>query len=237
MAKFLTTRQTTSQLESIIANARSQLVLISPYVRIADNLFPSLQQADQKKVRTTLVFGKQQLDPIVRKQLERLDHLTLCFVPKLHAKCYYNETQMVISSLNLYDFSENNFEMGILLDAQYDDVAYATAKEHAETIINFSATTEAERQSTREPRRPYVEAKVSLQADSGHCIRCSKTIPFAPVEKPYCRDCSHQWNKQHDHEEKYCHSCGQPRRNIDFDHPKCKSCWTAAQKTITQGRT
>ena len=128
MAKFLTTRQTTSELESIINNARNALVLISPYIKIADNLFPSLQQADRKNIRITIVYGKQELDENVQKQLSQLEHLTLLFLEKLHAKCYYNKTKMIISSLNLYDFSEGNFEMGILLDAQYDEIVYVNAK-------------------------------------------------------------------------------------------------------------
>jgi len=79
MAEFLTTKATTSQLENIIINARNELVLISPYIKIADNLFPSLEQADRKNVSITIVYGKQELDDSVLKQLSQLHHLTLRF--------------------------------------------------------------------------------------------------------------------------------------------------------------
>ena len=138
MAKFLTTRQTTSELESIITNARRELVLISPYIKIADNLFPSLQLADRKNVNITIVYGKKELDDNVRKQLSQLGHLTLRFLDILYAKCYYNETKMIISSLNLYNFSEGNWGMGILLDAQYDAEEFANAKQYTDLIINAS---------------------------------------------------------------------------------------------------
>jgi len=224
MAKFLTTRQTTSELESIITNARSELVLISPYIKIADNLFPSLQLADQKKVHTTVVYGKHELDDTVLKQLSRLEHLTLRFLEKLHAKCYYNETRMVISSLNLYDFSEGNFEMGILVDAQYDPEVYAAAKEHAELIINTSRALKPERESVRATTKSHVPVpKLPKSADIGHCIRCAKSIPL-DKEKPYCKECFQKWNKDLDYKENYCHYCGE-RTQVKFEYPFCRSCY------------
>lgn len=224
MAKFLTTRQTTSELESIITNAHTELVLISPYIKIADNLFPSLQLADQKKVHTTIVYGKKELDNTVRKQLSQLDHLTLRFLEKLHAKCYYNETRMIISSLNLYDFSEGNFEMGILVDAQYDAEVYAAAKEHAELIINTSRSLKPQKKSAREKSSPYVPVpKVPTAANSGHCIRCAKSISF-DSQKPYCKECFKKWNKDLDYKEKYCHYCGEAAQ-VKFEYPLCRSCY------------
>ncbi|MBU2008638.1 MAG: hypothetical protein KJ624_02105 [Chloroflexi bacterium] len=224
MAKFLTTRQTTSELESIITNARTELVLISPYIRIADNLFPSLQLADRKKVRTTVVYGKQELDGTVRKQLSQLEHLTLRFLEKLHAKCYYNETKMVITSLNLYDFSEGNFEMGILVDAQYDSEVYAAAKEHAQLIINTSLALKPERASGRQLATPDVPLlKLLHSAHTGYCIRCSKSIPL-DRSKPYCIECFQEWNKDPNYKEKHCHYCG-GRTQVIFGYPFCRACF------------
>ena len=41
----------------------------------------------------------------------------LFFSENLHAKCYFNDTKMIITSMNFYDFSMmNNKEMGILID-------------------------------------------------------------------------------------------------------------------------
>jgi hypothetical protein len=226
MAKFLTTRQTTSELEGIIINARNELVLISPYIKIADNLFPSLQQADRKNVSITIVYGKQELDNNVRKQLSQLEHLTLRFLEKLHAKCYYNETKMIISSLNLYDFSENNFEMGILLRAGDDDEAYANAKEHAESLIHTSLDRKAENIFVREPARVYVPVtKLPEPSASGFCIRGGEIIPLDTTH-PLCLKHYNVW-KEHsdpDYKEKYCHICGQQHKT-SFSKPLCLSCF------------
>jgi hypothetical protein len=222
MAKFLTTRQTTSELENIITNARTELVLISPYIKIADNLFPSLQQSDQKKVHITVVYGKQELDNTVTKQLSQLEHLTLRFLEKLHAKCYYNETKMVITSLNLYDFSEGNFEMGILVDAQYDEVIYLCAKEYAELIIKTSRAVKTETESVRVSPRPYVPTPEL----SGYCIRGGEKIPY-DVTHPLCGQHYQVWKEHKDPEykEHYCHHCGK-RFRTSFSRPLCLACFT-----------
>ncbi len=107
MAKFLTTRGTSSNLENIINAAERRLVLISPYVRIPETLFPCLKAADKKNVKITLVYGKKGgLSDDLIGQLKQLVNLSLYFDRNLHAKCYFNETSMVITSMNLYDYSE-----------------------------------------------------------------------------------------------------------------------------------
>jgi hypothetical protein len=224
MAKFLTTRQTTSELESIITNARNELVLISPYIKIADNLFPSLQLAD-RKIHTTIVYGKQELDENVLKQLSQLEHLTLHFLEKLHAKCYYNETKMIICSLNLYDFSENNFEMGILLDAQYDDIPYANAKEHAQMLISSSQARKTKNISVKEPAKAYIPVtKLPESTSNGFCIRGGEPIKYDETH-PLCFNHFKVWIEKAnpDYKEHYCHRCGTKYRTT-FKQPLCPSC-------------
>ena len=46
-------------------------------------------------------------------------------VPTLHAKCYINEHEAILTSLNLYEFSrQNNEEMGIYVKNQSEGVVY-----------------------------------------------------------------------------------------------------------------
>ncbi len=53
--------------------------------------------------------------------MQKLDFVRLSFCKNLHAKCYLNESECIISSLNLYEFSQiNNNEMGILI-RKYED--------------------------------------------------------------------------------------------------------------------
>ena len=47
----------------------------------------------------------------------KLEYVQSVFCKNLHAKCYLNESTCIISSLNLYEFSQvNNNEMGVLIE-------------------------------------------------------------------------------------------------------------------------
>ena len=61
------------------------------------------------------------------------------FLQNLHAKCYLNESECIISSLNLYEFSQvNNNEMGISVRKYEDDEVFKDAYEEAQRIIRIS---------------------------------------------------------------------------------------------------
>lgn len=140
MAKFLTTASTASALEDIINSAQSNLVLISPFIKIPNNLFQNLLSADSKGIRTTLIYGKKiDIDQEAKRQLDSLIHISVYFLENLHAKCYFNEESMIITSMNLYDFSEkNNREMGILLTRKDDSYIYNQAFDEYKRLLNLA---------------------------------------------------------------------------------------------------
>jgi len=73
--------------------------------------------------------------------LEELKYVRLYFSKNLHAKCYLNESKMIIASMNLYEFSQqNNKEMGILIDRSNEDdkKVYDDAEKEIESIIHNS---------------------------------------------------------------------------------------------------
>ena len=123
MAKFLTTSGVSYQVELIIKEAKKKLVLISPYVQISKVLLERLQNASDKGVQIILIYGKDELKPVEKKQLNSIENLKLYYYQNLHAKCYFNEKTMVITSMNLYEFSDkHNREMGVIeyrSDPQY----------------------------------------------------------------------------------------------------------------------
>ena len=61
------------------------------------------------------------------------------FCENLHAKCYLNETAAIITSMNLYEFSQvNNNEMGILVDRLTDTECFVEAEKEAQRIVRIS---------------------------------------------------------------------------------------------------
>ena len=243
MAKFLTTRGTSSQIEDIISSAKNEVTLISPYVKIPDTLFQNLKVADRNKVEIRLVYGKDELKPDVKNQLKQLNNLSLRFLKELHAKCFFNEECMVITSMNLYDFSEiNNKEMGVLVTLKDDPDVFEKAREEADRIVVSAEEVKLRRAVLNsaakmvksivdsaikdEPKRPKSRSYSykPRTRQTGYCIRCKKHIPL-DVEQPLCHDCWEKWNihKNASYREKFCHACGKPAPTSKAK-PLCFSC-------------
>lgn len=221
MAKFITTKDALSEIEKIIINAERELVILSPYVRPADDILLRLRHADDRGVHITLIFGKNELDENVRKEFGRYQNLELYFSPLLHAKCYHNEKRLVITSLNLIHTSEHNFEMGVAVEA--GDPVFKEALGEIEFIKS-----RAERRALPMPKSvsPPVHTAAAGQ-HSGFCIRCSKQIPLNP-ERPYCATCFASWSRWEnwEFEEKSCHNCGRAHVTSRMK-PQCYSCFKA----------
>lgn len=217
MAKFLTTRGVSYEIENIIKGAKRQLVLISPYVRVPKSLLQNLRDANRRKVKITLVYGKKELEPEAKNQLTQLDNLSLYFLENLHAKCFFNEESMVITSLNLFDSSEQNREMGVLINTTADSGVFEEARKEAKLIIDESKKT-----GLAMPRSDDNSYRIKQES---YCIRCRVAIP-TDLEKPLCPDCYSIWAKYKDpdFEEKYCHSCGKPELTT-IEKPLCYSCY------------
>src|SRR5690606_3283161 len=139
MAKFLNTSATNFFLEELIKNAKERLILISPYLRLNDRIKELLEDKDRLKIDVRIVYGKSDLHPEEIKWIQKLDYVRLSFCKNLHAKCYLNESECIISSLNLYEFSQvNNNEMGISVRKYEDDDVFKDAYEEAQRIIRIS---------------------------------------------------------------------------------------------------
>lgn len=139
MAKFLNTSATTYHLEEIIKNANERIILISPYLKLNDRIKELISDKNILKVDIRIIYGKNELHPAEINWLNELQFVRTSFCKNLHAKCYMNELQCIITSMNLYEFSQqNNNEMGILLDKAQDTAIYKDAYEEAQRIIRIS---------------------------------------------------------------------------------------------------
>ncbi|GGY30575.1 hypothetical protein GCM10008098_25110 [Rhodanobacter panaciterrae] len=139
MAKFLNTSATNYFLEEMIKEAKDRLILISPYLKLNDRMKELLSDKNRLKIDVRIVYGKSELHPDEISWLRELTYVRTSFCKNLHAKCYMNEELCIITSLNLYEFSQvNNNEMGILLSRADDASLYKEAYEEAQRIIRIS---------------------------------------------------------------------------------------------------
>jgi len=139
MAKFLNTSATNYYLEEMIKGAKDRLILISPFLRLNDRIKELLEDKNRLKIDVRIVYGKSELQPEEVNWLKGLTYVRTSFCKNLHAKCYLNEELCIVTSLNLYEFSQvNNNEMGVLISRADDPVLYKDAYEEAQRIIRIS---------------------------------------------------------------------------------------------------
>lgn len=139
MAKFLNTSGTNYYLEELIKNASDRLILISPFLKLNDRIKELLEDKNRLKIDVRIVYGKSELQPEEINWLKELTFVRTSFCKNLHAKCYINEESCIITSLNLYEFSQiNNNEMGVFIDRNTDSEMYKDTYEEAQRIIRIS---------------------------------------------------------------------------------------------------
>lgn len=189
MAKFLNTSATNYFLEEMIKEASDRLVLISPFLKLNDRMKELLADKNRLKIDVRIVYGKSELQPQEIEWLRGLTYIRTSFCKNLHAKCYMNENMCIVTSLNLYEFSQvNNNEMGILIQRAEDGQLYKDAYDEAQRIIRISdevrislerVATEPERAVDDERKDAAGESATEKQTTSKIAQRFGlKTAPF-----------------------------------------------------------
>lgn len=243
MAKFINTRKAVSEIEDLIRNAEEKLVLVSPYLKLSKDFKELLSYRNSKDKITTVIFGKQELNPDEMKFLQGLRFVILKYNEDLHAKCYLNDDKMVITSLNLYEFSmANNKEMGVLIDrndpsdTQLFDEAYKEVDYINQTSQRFDLNVPKTDFNNRSDNNKTKERKTSKSTIEhiGYCIRTGVEIPFN-IEKPMCKEAFKSWNKYGDlnYPEKFCHFSGEAANGETcMSKPILKKNWKKAQDLV-----
>jgi phosphatidylserine/phosphatidylglycerophosphate/cardiolipin synthase-like enzyme len=139
MAKFLSTTSLNFYLEELIKKSTKNLILISPYLKINTRLKELLEFKSNSDLKVRIVYGKKEMAQLELDWLARQRHIEVRFCKNLHAKCYMNDANAIISSLNLYEFSQiNNNEMGVLVTRSADTEAFTDAFEEVSRILRIS---------------------------------------------------------------------------------------------------
>ena len=139
MAKFLNTSATTYLLEELIKNAKERIYIVSPYLKLNEKIKELLDDKNRLKIDVRIIYGKTELNPQEMEWLSKLEYIRLSFCKNLHAKCYMSESVGIITSLNMYEFSQvNNNEMGVLFHKEEDRVLYKDCLDEVQRIIRIS---------------------------------------------------------------------------------------------------
>lgn len=244
MAEFLTTSGVTYNLERIIKEAKERLILVSPFLKINERLRQLLEDQNRFKIDIRVVYGKNELQPVENNWLRSMTSIRSSYCKNLHAKCFMNESEALITSMNLYEFSQvNNEEMGILVKKVDDPALFSSVYEETNRLIRISEEVRVEveivapeQNAETDQRAKKVRKVARTSKDSsphGHCLRCGKEIPVS-VDRPLCDKDYRIWARYEDpnYKETYCHACGK-ERDTSYAKPLCRSCWTKHAKAAS----
>lgn len=241
---FLQTSGCSFYLENIIREAKADLYLVSPYLKINDRLFDLLKSFNNT-IHIHILYGKDKRQEGIKK-LKELDNCTMYYLENLHAKCYLNEVSALITSMNLYEFSQiNNVEFGMIVnkESSQDDFNQIQSEVNrllkSAEVITIKDKPKPERKVNivkpnnevkpvrnnsyqREPYTPKVKLKKKF---TGYCIRCKEEIDYNP-DSPYCYECWNSWSYfgNPDFQEKHCHRCGN-KELTNMSKPQCYNCF------------
>ena len=237
MADFLTRHGIVHHMNKIIREAEEELFLVSPYLQFDDTTMHNLGEKP-RRVQVNVVYGKKKLDKTATSFLNKHD-FSYSFLENLHAKCYLNEQEALITSMNLYKYSqENNEEMGILVFRQKDRALYDDIYQDVQRLLKFAN----QDVGTREPAKDRSKGKSVVRSvktkkkstsppkaevSKGFCIGCKNSVQFKPEDpKPYCYRCYTSWSKTGDQErrERHCYACGK-KHATSMSKPLCRTCF------------
>lgn len=244
MAKFLTTKQISSELEELIREADKTLYLVSPYLKLSKDFQELVNSRNKNEKKTIIIYGKSDLTPQQLQFLTGLRFVYLKFHENLHAKAYANDNKLILGSMNFYEYSMiNNKEMGVLFDKNNpnDEEIYNKALENIKFIEDNSDDKPFELPSTPHekvaiPSKSEAvaaqQSKTNIKVGLGYCIRTGVEIPFN-IEKPFSTEGYKKWNEygNPDYREKFCHFSGEPSNGeTSMLTPIMKKNWKKAKE-------
>jgi phosphatidylserine/phosphatidylglycerophosphate/cardiolipin synthase-like enzyme len=217
MAKFLNGPGVQAALIDIINHSEKNLWLISPYLKIPIQTQNYLKSIDKKGVTIVIIYRKDKNNYPGDQDLaffKGLKHLDLRNCENLHTKCYLNDKEGLITSMNLHEYSQtHNWEMGIYFSKQGDPLIYNDVIRELQALGTHA-------------KKPNNE--------KGFCIRCGHLMDTFDPARPLCNKCFSSWAryKNKRYAEKFCHSCGSDttKSHLSFEQPLCMNCTNNLKK-------
>jgi phosphatidylserine/phosphatidylglycerophosphate/cardiolipin synthase-like enzyme len=240
MAKFLKTQGISHYLEELINNAKDKIYLISPYLQINDQLKLLLQDSSSKFTKISVVYGKKEINHKDMDWLDSNNRIKVHYYETLHAKCYVNEREAIITSMNLYMYSQqNNCEMGIYITKENDPQMFDEIIKEAERIVRQSIDVSKNKKVDKVWNNEFhknsktkdFKYKSKPELNYGYCIRTGIQIPFNP-ESPLSFHAFNTWAQFGDanYPEHYCHYSGdESMGETSYNRPILKKYWKQAR--------
>ena len=193
-----------TEIFEIIDRAKNEIFIVSPYIDPGNTITEKIIKRAKENIQITVIHKTDQLKKDeFQRFYNRLTATNVVFYnnPSLHSKIYCNESEALMTSMNLLTSSmENSIESGITLN--YKD-SYKAIRSHIVDILNSDQTslTNIDNAST----------------DLGFCIKSKQRINYNP-KKPVA---FHVYKIDRSQKGQYCHKCGK-ECHTTINNPFCE---------------
>ena len=130
-------------------------------MQFTDRIKEHLSNLNIQKRDIRIVYRENKLQLDENNWLESQIGIRTSLCKNLHAKCYINENEAIITSMNLYEFSQqNNNEMGIYISKAEDTDLYNAALEEVQRLLTISEEIRVTVKKVTADTSPKTEKKV-----------------------------------------------------------------------------
>jgi hypothetical protein len=134
--KIIGTTEISFEIEQILTKAEKYLILVSPYLKLNQRLKVKLSDAFKKVDSVYILYRENELNYDEANWLKEFKNLKLFSIKNLHSKIYANEEQVLISSMNIYEYSQiNNHEIGVKIEFNDDITEYKDTLNEIRVIL------------------------------------------------------------------------------------------------------
>ncbi len=213
---------------NVIRDAKEYAVVVTPYIDLWGHAKDAINLAKKRGVRMTVVV-RHEPQVLDSKDLPWLTEagVKVLAADRLHAKIYFNESTVVVSLMNLTEFStKNSLELAMVVNATTP--ADEIRKYVFNRLIPLAKTFGSQATKASRARRSEGDSASSQGARRGVCIRCKDDTALDPT-RPLCWKCYEVWAQWGDaaYLENYCHSCGRATKAA-YSRPLCRSCFRSS---------
>ena len=138
-AEFLSSVGVSYQIDRLLSEATNEIVFFCPVVKLHESVILRLQQADQRNVRITLMYGKDRNQIRNQRWYRDFKNLRILYHDKLNSSVYRNEKELIVTSRDLEDMNSSPFEdMGMMITKLRDRKAFEDGIYEQELLIEHA---------------------------------------------------------------------------------------------------
>jgi hypothetical protein len=226
MAKFLDGPGVQSSLTELIKNTERELFIISPYLKISTMMKNYFKSLDKKNIPITITYRPpdSNINDGDLTFFNELKCLKVYRCENLHTKCFINEKEGIITTMNLHEHSQiHNWEMGIKFTKKNDPEIFLDVTKELRVmatqmkLYTLPKNVEVPPQKNQVGLAPKIFQKDSrkiaykppeppnkstllkildiVTGENAYCIRCGKGLKTFDLQKPYCDTCYAIWTR------------------------------------------